>query len=433
MNANDNLGRWLADYYAGEAPQRAPERVLEGALATVDLTQQRRVLARVPWRFPTMNSYAKVAVAAVAVIAIGAVGLAVVRPGPVTDPGIVAPSNAPTMGPSASPLDDLSQHFDSGMHGISLSYPAGWTAERATVSWQSGLPGDTEGARDIIANGDSGSAFIGLASQPLGGNSAGEWANELLMNPTGLCTVPAESITVAGQAGLLARCSDSGTNGLLALAWDQTRGYWIQLNRLDDRALFDRILGTVEFRPVQAVRGTASKFVRPFDYVLPVDPVFDNAADDPTYFEIRVPEWFEAGHLGGLIIQAVGEGRNDPCDPQSAPVALGRGAGALFDYLATIPQLTITDVSDTTLAGWPARQARVRGEAGTAGCSELSVWADATEPFITGIDLRVIAADVDGQHVVVTIFGERENPEWPEMADRFLSSMQWGPVASPAP
>jgi hypothetical protein len=429
MNASYELERRLAAYYASEAPSRAPDRVLEAALASIDSTRQRRAVLRPSWRFPTMNSYAKVAIAAVAVVAIGAVGLAVLRPGPVTDPGIVMRSDAPTAGPSASPLDDLSQHFDSGMHGISLSYPAGWTFERATVSWQSGLPGDTEGARDILSNGASESSFIGLASQPLAGKSGGEWANELLMTPG--CTVPAESISVAGQPGFLAGCSDSGTNGLLALTWDQTRGYWIVLYGLDDRALFDRILATVELRPVQAVRGSASNFVRPFDYVLPVDPQFDNAANDAKYFEIRVPEWFEAGHRGGLIIQAVNEGRADPCDPQSASVALGPGADAVFDHLATIPQLTISELSDATLAGWPARQARVTAEAGTATC--LFVWADPTERFISEPDLRVIAADVDGQHVVVTIFGERENPGWPEMADRFLSSMQWGPVASPTP
>ena len=157
-----------------------------------------------------MNSYTKVAIAAVAVFAIGAVGLAFVRPAPVTEPGIVPPSGEPSAGPSASPPNELGGHFDSAMHGISISYPTGWTPERATVSWQSGLPADTDGARDIIGNGARDVSFIGLASQPLAGKSGGEWANELLMTPGAFCTLPAESITVAGQPGFLAGCYDSG-------------------------------------------------------------------------------------------------------------------------------------------------------------------------------------------------------------------------------
>ena len=46
----------IADYYATEAPPRAPDRVLEAALATIDTTRQRRALIRMPWRFPIMNT-----------------------------------------------------------------------------------------------------------------------------------------------------------------------------------------------------------------------------------------------------------------------------------------------------------------------------------------------------------------------------------------
>jgi hypothetical protein len=249
------------------------------------------------------------------------------------------------------------------------------------------------------------------------------------MNPEGFCTIPAESITVAGQPGVLARCSDGATSGLLALTWDEARGYWIVLYRLDDRAFFDQILGTVELRPddVQDVRGRATNFVRPFDYVLPVDPRFDNAANDERYFEVRVPEWFEAGHLGGLHVQTVSGGRSDPCDAASAVIPLETGADAVFDYLATAPQLTITDLPDTTLDGRTARQARVTSEPGTAACPELYIWSDAPEPFITGTPLRLIVADVDGENVVVTIYGEPDNPQWPAMADEFLASVRFEP------
>lgn len=374
-----------------------------------------------------MNSYAKFAIAAVAVIAIGAVGLAVLRPGPVSEPGIVTPTSAPSLGPSAAPLEDLSERFDSAMHGISISYPAGWVPAPATVSWQSGVPADTDGARDIIDNGASNSSFIALASQPLAGKAGSEWASELLATPGNVCRPPTEGITVAGAKGVLAQCSDSGTNGLLALVWDEDRGYWILSYRTDDRTFFDQLLDSVELRPgdVSEVRGRATNFARPFDYVLPADPQFDNAADDERYFEVRVPEWHDAGHLGGLIIQAVSGGRSDPCDATSAVVPLEPGADAVFTYLATIPQLTITDLPDTTVGGRPARQARVTSPELTAACPELYAWSDAAEPFITGV--RLIAADVDGENVVVSIFGETGNPQWPAMADEFLASMRFEP------
>ena len=56
MNADLDLERRVADYYATEAPPRAPDWMLGAALATIDITPQRRVLIRVPWRFPIMNT-----------------------------------------------------------------------------------------------------------------------------------------------------------------------------------------------------------------------------------------------------------------------------------------------------------------------------------------------------------------------------------------
>jgi META domain len=76
MNANRELERRLHDFYAREAPQRAPDRVLEGALATSELTTQRRAVIRLPWRFRRMSTLTKLAVAAILLLAAGAIGLA---------------------------------------------------------------------------------------------------------------------------------------------------------------------------------------------------------------------------------------------------------------------------------------------------------------------------------------------------------------------
>ena len=51
MNANDNLERRIADVY--DARRRSGPRTgcCAKALETIEITPQRRVLIRVPWRF----------------------------------------------------------------------------------------------------------------------------------------------------------------------------------------------------------------------------------------------------------------------------------------------------------------------------------------------------------------------------------------------
>ena len=78
MTANHELERRLADFYASEAPLRAPERVLESVLAASEITRQRRAVIRAPWRFHRMTTAAKLAVAAILLIAAGAIGFALV-------------------------------------------------------------------------------------------------------------------------------------------------------------------------------------------------------------------------------------------------------------------------------------------------------------------------------------------------------------------
>ncbi len=114
MSANPDLERRLADFYATEAPARAPDWVLGSALATIDTTNQRRALIRVPRRFQNMNSFAKLAVAAVVVIAVGAVGLAVLRPGqaPVVGSDISpSPSASASPSPSSAPSEGSATEF----------------------------------------------------------------------------------------------------------------------------------------------------------------------------------------------------------------------------------------------------------------------------------------------------------------------------------
>jgi hypothetical protein len=264
MTANDNLDRRIADYYASEPPLRAPDWVLRTALETIDTTPQRRGLLA-PWRFQSMSTYAKLATAVVAVIAVGAIGLWQLVPGlgsgvPIATP---SPSPSPTLAPTAQPVPtqsvyvppELTRTFTSDIHGITISYPGGWTTQAATEAWTGsgfvlfGLPaGDFLYDPVLIDH-----MFLGLASQRLGDTSFDSWSTGLLAAEG--CT-ETELVVVDGAVGVIALECD------IALISSGGRGYAILLNKSDDEAelrAFDArpwlhdVLATVELQPGDAV------------------------------------------------------------------------------------------------------------------------------------------------------------------------------------
>ena len=265
MSGNDALERRLSDYYAAEAPTRAPDRVLESALSTIDRTRQRHAIVRVPWRFPAMNSYAKVAVAAVAVIAAGAIGLAALQRGPapgVGDVGLPSPTASPSPSPSTSPpsapVPALDESFTSALHGYTISHPAPWTATPATQAWTTDGPflQDSEFA-DIFRPAGGPNSFLGVASQALDGESGAEWAAGVSRSSEwdDSCQPATEQVTIDEAPGnVVVHCD--GT--LTALAWIEDRGYLIVLYGIDDRAWFDAVLGTIQLEPSDAAGTTPS-------------------------------------------------------------------------------------------------------------------------------------------------------------------------------
>jgi hypothetical protein len=272
MNASDELERRIADFYASEVPARAPEWVLEAVLTTVETTRQRRAI-RVPWRLPTMNTYAKVAVAAVAIVAVGAVGLAVLRPGSAPDVGgpLVTPSPTPAPSPSAtlpplptpSPYEPpaLTETFNSNIHGISISYPAGWLAQAATVPWTtSNIPLFREPAGDYLYDRSRADhLFLGIASKALVDASPDEWAADLLGSEG--CGGSSEPIVVDGADGVISgECS-------VAVVSNEGRAWVFVLNAstdfrdlraFDARAWLEEILATVQLQPEDAVAAAPS-------------------------------------------------------------------------------------------------------------------------------------------------------------------------------
>jgi hypothetical protein len=255
MTADHDLERRVTDHYASEAPRRAPDWVLDSALATIDTTQQRRALIRVPWRFPIMNNYAKVAVAAVVVIAVGAVGLAVLRPGTAPSVG-TTPSPSPVASPDPSAPPPLSDTFDSTIHGISISYPSGWTATPATERWRSQVQFNFGPTLDHLSDPRlRDHLFLSLSSQPLDGKTGEAWVNEFLDHPDLECgDSEREPITVDGARGLICEsiaAVSAGDRGFMIWFYRSTDESWT--GRFYDNAWFRSVVDTAQFRPEAAV------------------------------------------------------------------------------------------------------------------------------------------------------------------------------------
>jgi len=268
MNADHELERRLTDFYATEAPQRAPDRVLEAALATIDTTRQRRTILRAPWRFPVMNAYPRLVVATVAVIAVGAIGLAVLGPGGGSQvggpasPGL-SPEPSPSPSPSATsratpsptPAAPLTQSFTSTLNGISMSYPEGWTTQAATEPWTGGGYLFREPTADFLYDPTlTDHLFLTIASQPIGDSTPDEWVAEKLTLEE--CAV-SEPIAVDGATGLIGAddCNVAAvtTDGRGYLIWLYTSGDEAWLSATYDRAWFEEVLATVQLQPEDAV------------------------------------------------------------------------------------------------------------------------------------------------------------------------------------
>jgi hypothetical protein len=264
MNASHDLERRLADHYASEVPPRAPDRVLEAVLDTIENTSQRRVLVRAPWRFPRMNTYAKWAIAAVVVLAVGALGLSVLRtsptPGVGTSPPSPSPSPSPSPDPSAPP--PLGATFTSTIHGISVSYPTGWVTVPATEPWTAAsevhnfTSPDFDHIHDPVLEDH---LFLELGSQPLADKTGDAWISDLLGSPEGCEGAPTEPMTIDGATGLICE-------GLTAVAIGD-RGYYFRLSTSGDEpwlatyydeAWFRGVLDTVRLDPAAAVDASPS-------------------------------------------------------------------------------------------------------------------------------------------------------------------------------
>jgi hypothetical protein len=97
LDPDRSIARWIV----AEAPDRAPERLLEASRAHVRSTAQRRSL-RLVRRFEAMNAYAKLGIAAAAVVVVAVVGINL-GSGLNTVSSEASPTSSPLASPTVSP------------------------------------------------------------------------------------------------------------------------------------------------------------------------------------------------------------------------------------------------------------------------------------------------------------------------------------------
>jgi hypothetical protein len=91
--------------FIDEGLTELPDRVYDAVRSDIDRTRQRVVIG--PWRTPSMNSFAKILIAAAAVVVVAFVGINLLpRPGGNVGGGVVlspSPTPSPALSPSPSP------------------------------------------------------------------------------------------------------------------------------------------------------------------------------------------------------------------------------------------------------------------------------------------------------------------------------------------
>ena len=257
MTAHDDLERQLNDFLR-DGPDELPYQSFDAVRDRTDHTRQRVVLG--PWRVPEMNKFLAIGLGAAAVVVAVLIGYQVfgstggggVGAGPIATPEPTA-SPEPSPSPPASP-PPLTQSFTSTLHGISLSYPEGWTAQAATEPWtdstfpQNFYAPNVDVLYDPTLETD---LFLILASQPIGDSTPEDWVALQMASDEGCSSHMA--VTIDGFTGQIGRDECN-----VAVVTAAGLGYWFQLYTGSeapatyDHAWFEEVLATVQLHPEDA-------------------------------------------------------------------------------------------------------------------------------------------------------------------------------------
>ena len=176
---------------------------------------------------------------------------------PTSSPGPTAtPDEAARADAVSQPGPALTEGYTSTLHGMSVSYPEGWTAQAATEPWTEDAFPLSFGVPQVDWLYDptlKASLFLAIASQPIGDSTPEDWVAGRMASDEG-CGTTTEPIVVDDATGLI---GGAGCN--VAVVTTAGRGYWIQLYTGSeapftyDTAWFDDVLATVQLHPKEAV------------------------------------------------------------------------------------------------------------------------------------------------------------------------------------
>jgi hypothetical protein len=179
-------------------------------------------------------------------------------PPPAATPAPPSATADPSPSPAAStpPAPLLNETFTSTLHGISLSYPEGWTAQAATEPWTGEVLIFRVPPADYLYDPTlTDHLFMAIASQPIGESTPDEWVAEK-MSLEGDCPETA-AIAVDGASGRIGAgdCSVAAvtSDGRGYLFWLYTSGDEAWLSVTYDRTWFMDVLATVDLHPEDAV------------------------------------------------------------------------------------------------------------------------------------------------------------------------------------
>ena len=259
MTAHHDLDKQLNDFLR-DGPDELPYQSFDAVRDRTEQTGQRVVLG--PWRLPEMNKFVTIGLGAAAVVValfLGAQFFGSPTGGVGSQPTATLQPTAtpePTPSPPASP-PPLTQTFTSTLHGYSVSYPEGWTAEAATEPWTaSTFPlSFTVPQVDWLYDPDlEADLFLAIASQPIGDSTPEDWVAEQMASEEG-CGADTAPVTVDGASGVI-----GGESCSVAVVTTAGRGYWFQLYTGNSapavtyyQAWFEEILATVHLAPEDAV------------------------------------------------------------------------------------------------------------------------------------------------------------------------------------
>lgn len=175
----------------------------------------------------------------------------------------------------------------------------------------------------------------------------------------------------------------------------------------------------------------AENFRHPFTYDHPLGRQWSLLRNTSTTYEFIIPDSEAQGYSAvGVIVQATGGGRADPCAPSSDSLRLTDGRGAAIEYLKTIPTLEVAAESSTTFGGMPARQVDIKPGQRTSDCPDVWLWATDTEAFSSGyprgMTLRTVLFEIRGDPVIVgTWVFAYSKASWQAVADQLIATIDF--------